>query len=131
MIDLYKKIKRENITLYYVGTDMIIAGDTMEVLLNAYKTLSKYHGLDKKNLSIRVIIASTRKDYDTHLAEELRLAGKIPSKKSEVARTHINDILLLSTFAYNDEATVEYTRENYYTTLIDSMNKVFETFLSI
>lgn len=131
MIDLYKVIKRENITLHYVGADRIIAGDTMDVLINAYNTLSKYHGLSKKNISIRVIIASTKNDYDKILGGLIGLSGEVPTKKSEVARTHINDILLLSTFAYKQESTVEYTRENYYKILIDSMNKVFETFLSI
>lgn len=131
MIDLYKSIKKENITLNYVGNDSVMAVDTIEVILNAYKTLSKYHGLDKKNLSVRVIIAPTRKDYDRNLSEELKLKGKISSDKSEVARTHMNNILLLSTFAYRDESTVKYTREYYYTTLIDCMNKVFESFLSI
>ena len=98
---------------------------------NSYNTLAGYHGLLDKKITVRVIIAPTRKDYDKLLSEELGLSTEIPSKKSEVMRVRINDILILSTFAYGQEASIKYKREEYYKGLIESMNKVFETFLSI
>lgn len=131
MIDGFSLIKRGNITLHYVGLDRIVATDTIDVLENSYNTLAEYHGLQNKRILVRVIIAPTRKDYDSILSKDLNLAKEVPSKKSEVLRVKINDILLLSTFAYKQESSVEYTRESYYKSLIESMNKVFENFLAI
>lgn len=131
MIDNFSLIKRGNITLHYVGLDRIIAADTIDVLENSYNKLAEYHGLSNKRILVRVIIVPTRKDYDRALSEDLNLKKEVPTKKSEVIRVHINDILLLSTFAYRQESSVEYRREVYYKSLIEGMNKVFENFLAI
>lgn len=131
MIDAYSIVKRDNITLHYVGLDKMIAADTMEVLHNAYNTLAEYHGLQNKKILVRVIMAPSRRDYDKVLGGVLNLPKEVPTKTTEVLRVYINDILLLSTFAYGQESAVKYTRETYYKSLIDSMNKVFENFLAI
>lgn len=131
MLDAYSIIKRGNITLHYVGLDRMIAADTLDVLNNSYNTLAEYHDLKDKKILVRVIIAPTRKDYDSILREDVNLPKEVPTSKTEVLRVHINDILLLSTFAYGPESTVKYTREEYYKSLIESMNKVFENFLAI
>ncbi len=131
MLDAYSIIKRGNSTLHYVGLDRMIVADTIEVLNNAYNTLAEYHGLQDKKIMVRVIITPSRKDYDSILSKEVNLPMEVPTKKSEVLRVHINNILLLSTFAYGQESTVEFTREEYYKSLIESMNKVFENFLAI
>ena len=131
MLDAYSIIKRGNITLHYVGLDRMIVADTIEVLNNAYNTLAEHHGLQDKKIMVRVIITPSRKDYDSILSKEVNLPMEVTTKKSEVLRVHINNILLLSTFAYGPESTVEFTREEYYKSLIESMNKVFENFLAI
>lgn len=131
MIEAFSIIKRDNITLHYVGLDRVIAGHTMEVLHNSYNTLAEYHGLQNKKILVRVIIVPNRRDYDKILSSVIGSSKAVPTKNSEVFRVHINDILLLSTFAYGEESSVQYTRESYYKSLIECMNKVFENFLAI
>lgn len=131
MVELYKTIKRDKITLHYIGMDMINAADTLEEVIDSYDILAKQYCLYDKKLFIEVTILPSKKEYDKFLSNELGLKNEIPTKKSEVSRSYMNNIVLLSRFAYSEETTVKYSREFYYKTIQERVKEVFETFIAI
>ncbi len=64
MLESYRYVQNENITVYYIGNDMRFVVEVKEEILYAYKELENYFHLIDKGFSIRAIIAMNRREYN-------------------------------------------------------------------
>lgn len=131
MLENYRYVRNENITVYYIGNDMRFVVEVKEGILYAYKELENYFHLMDKKFSIRAIIAMNRREYNYISKMILKLRGNNGSKKKQVAVTSKNDLLLLSPFAYEEETTYTYNENQFKKIIYGQVVHMFHEFLSL
>lgn len=131
MLESYRYVQNENITVYYIGNDMRFVVEVKEEILYAYKELENYFHLIDKGFSIRAIIAMNRREYNYISKMILKLRGNNESKKSQVAITSKNDLLILSPFAYEEESTYTYDEYKLKKVIYSQVVHIFHEFLSL
>jgi len=131
MLESYKYARKENVTVYYVGNDRRFVIEVMEGVLYSYKELEKYFQLGDRKFSIRAILAMNRREYDYISKIILKLSCNNTSKRSEVAITSKNDLLILSPFAYEEESTYTYDENQLKKIIYSQVVHIFHEFLSL
>lgn len=131
MLESYRYVQNENITVYYIGNDMRFVVEVKEGILYAYKELENYFHLIDKGFSIRAIIAMNRREYNYISKMILKLRGNNESKKSQVSITSKNDLLILSPFAYEEESTYTYDEYKLKKVIYSQVVHIFNEFLSL
>ena len=131
MLESYRYVQNENITVYYIGNDSRFVVEIKEGIIDACKELEEYFQLGDRKFSIRAILAMNRREYDYMSKIILKLSSNNTSKRSEVAITSKNDLLILSPFAYEEESTYTYDDNQLKKIIYSQVVHIFHEFLSL
>lgn len=130
MIDRYKHMMHKNIELHFIEGHEYFAKKAFESLKSSYKKLKEYFEL-QNDISIRVVLAPNRLEFEYIIISKLNVSIEIPSRSSRIAQPNKSQLVLLSPIAYETESSYKYKSEDFERLIFHELVHMFQDYLIV
>jgi hypothetical protein len=100
------------------------------VLDGALPTITSYFGIAQPFPTVRVILVTSRAEFDRLVRDLLRVEIEVPSHPARIAQPQRTDLVALSPSAYHSHSTFEYVPDQFDRLLVHELVHMVEEHLS-